>query len=55
MSWDSLEALTNRSVRNFRGMSNTSEWQDRHTLPWHRRRFDRTSSRSRQDPAKIKT
>ena len=54
MSWDSLKARVNRSLRNFRGMSNTSEEQDGHKLPWQRSRFDMTSSRSRQDPAKIK-
>ena len=42
--------LRNRSVRDSRGMSNTSGKQDGHELPWHRSRFDMTSSRSRQDP-----
>ena len=55
MSWDSLETRLNVLLRNFRGMPNMSGPQDGHTFPWHRSRFDRTSSRSRQDPAKIKT
>ena len=55
MSWDSLEAWLNVFLRNFMGMTNMSGPQDKHTFPWHRSRFDRTSSRSRQDPAKIKT
>ena len=50
MSQDSLVALRNRPVRDSRGMSNTSGQQDRHELPWHRSRFDMTSSSSRQDP-----
>ena len=36
-------------------MSNMSGLQVGHKLPWHKSSFDMTSSRSRQDPAKIKT
>ena len=50
-----MEALLNVFLRNFKGTPNTSGPQDGGTLPWHRSRFDRTSSRSRQDPAKVKT
>ena len=50
MSWDNMVALRNRFLRDSRGMSNTSGQQDGHELPWHRSRFDMTSSSSRQDP-----
>ena len=50
MSRDSMVALRNRSVRDSRGMSVTLGQEDWYELPWHRSRFDMTSSRSRQDP-----
>ena len=55
MSWDSLEARLNVSLRDFRRTPKRYRPQSQQKSPWHRSTSDMTSSRSRQDPAKIKT
>ena len=49
-SWDSQATSINKSVRDLREVANTLGPQEGHGLPWHRSRFDMTSSSRRQDP-----